>query len=62
MRALEVDGERAEAAVRGEAEGGARVEYLTSGLGDKFIVRKVESQADTPCKKGQSMVLHRDKQ
>ena len=31
VRSLKVDGERAEAAVRGEAEGGARVEYLKSG-------------------------------
>ena len=54
MRALEVDGERAEAAVRGEAEGSARVEYLTSGSGDKFIGscwKKVESHPDTPCRK-----------
>ena len=36
VRSLEVDGEGAQAAVRGEAKGGASVEYLTSG-GDKII-------------------------
>ena len=32
VRSLKVYGERAQAAVRGEAEGGARVKYLSSGV------------------------------